>query len=83
MQSICQSKKSDTLIQSILKITQIKYPPAELPELYHIDKDPGEKFNLAEQYPDIVSKLKNELYKWFEDVELSRKSIDDQLHNNN
>ena len=76
-------KEDPSLIQSILKTPQIKYPPPELPELYNINKDPGEKFNLAEQYPDTVSKLKNELYKWFEDVELSRKSIDDPLHNNN
>ena len=75
-------KEDPTLINSILEIPNIKYPPPEAPELYNIDKDPEESFNVAEQYPILVSKLTNELYKWFEEVEFSRKSIDDPLHNN-
>ena len=75
-------KEDPTLIDSILEVPHIKYPPPEAPELYNIDKDPEESFNVAEQNPVIVSKLINELYKWFEEVEFSRKSIDDPLHNN-
>lgn len=32
-----------------------------IPQLYNIHDDPGEKINLAEQYPDIVNKLSDKL----------------------
>lgn len=47
------------------------------PELYNIAEDPLEKNNLANKYPDKVSKLLHELETWFEDVENERKAIDD------
>jgi arylsulfatase A-like enzyme len=37
-------------------------------ELYDIQKDPGEVKNLADEYPEIVKKMQNELAKWQESV---------------
>lgn len=40
----------------------------EILELYNIMKDPTEKANIANDYPEIVEKLKTELRKWQESV---------------
>jgi hypothetical protein len=52
-------------------------PPAPAPELYNIAKDPLERENLAEKYPDRARKLLRELENWFEQVEADRATIDD------
>jgi len=63
-----------------LPIPNIRYPEAEEPELYNLSDDPGEKFNVASQYPDITHRLLVELETWFENVEKDRTSIDDPIH---
>ena len=37
-------------------------------ELYHLDNDPGETTNIAEQHPDIVQRLQPILQAWQVDV---------------
>ena len=34
-------------------------------ELYDMESDPGQKTNIADQYPDVVEKLKGEYEKWW------------------
>jgi len=41
------------------------------PELYDLLSDPAEKNNLADKYPEKVSKLSNYFFSWFKDVENS------------
>ena len=41
-------------------------------ELYDISVDPGEKTNLANQYPDELEKLRIAYDKWFDDVKATR-----------
>ncbi len=53
-------------------------PPPPAPELYNIADDPLERANVAEQHPEVVSRLLGELEEWFEDVEADRRSIDDE-----
>jgi len=53
-------------------------PPPPPPELYNVERDPLEKTNLAEEYPDVVRKMLRELETWFEEVEAERASIADQ-----
>lgn len=38
------------------------------PELYNLDKNPGETINFAENYPEITEDLKNKVLNWFEDT---------------
>ena len=40
------------------------------PELYNLSDDIGETYNLANQYPEIVRQLKEELMDWEKDVNL-------------
>ncbi len=54
---------------------QVPDPPR--PELYNIAVDPLEKTNLAEKYPDRVSRMLRQLEAWFEEVEAERATIDD------
>jgi len=37
-------------------------------ELYDLENDPGEKWNISEEYPDVVKKLKNLLDSWRDSV---------------
>ncbi|UPK72071.1 sulfatase-like hydrolase/transferase [Chitinophaga filiformis] len=46
-----------------LKNKKIEPGLEQVPQLYDLKKDPGEKHNLADQYPDIVKALKAELEK--------------------
>jgi len=53
------------------------FPPRELPpppppELYNIADDPLERHNLADRYPERVSRMLAELETWFEEVEADR-----------
>ncbi|MEO2169845.1 MAG: sulfatase-like hydrolase/transferase [bacterium] len=73
-------KEDPTSITELLPVPNIKYPEAEEPELYNLASDPGEQYNVADQYPDIAHKLLVELETWFESVEADRLSIDDPLH---
>ena len=75
-------KENPNSIIDLLEIPNIKYPDAEKPELYNLYCDPGEKFDVANQNPEIVSRLLKELETWFESVENDRKSIDDPIHRN-
>jgi arylsulfatase A-like enzyme len=47
------------------------------PQLFNLGSDPLERNNLAEQYPDRVTRMTNQLAAWFEEVELERRTIDD------
>ena len=48
--------------------------------MYNLAVDPSENENVAEENPEIVSKLLNGLENWFDSVENDRKKIDDPLH---
>lgn len=37
-------------------------------ELYDIQADPGQKNNVADKYPDVARKLRDEYEKWWEDI---------------
>jgi len=49
-------------------------PPAQL---FHIDEDPLEQYDLAAAEPGRAKKMLRELETWFESVEADRRSIDD------
>lgn len=51
---------------------ELPAPPA--PELYDLVADPLEQHDLAAQYPEMVSKLEQELAAWFIEVETERKT---------
>ena len=48
-----------------------------LAQLFNLSSDPLERNNLAEQYPERVSRMTNQLAAWFEEVELERRTIKD------
>jgi len=52
-------------------------PPPPPPELYHIERDPLERNNLASSEPERTSRLLRELEEWFASVEADRRSIND------
>lgn len=52
-------------------------PPPPKPELYNIADDPLERRNLAEERPELASRLLTKLENWFEEVEAERRTIDD------
>jgi arylsulfatase A-like enzyme len=35
--------------------------PPPTPELYDLDRDPGERFNVAKDYPDVAARLRARL----------------------
>lgn len=35
----------------------------ETPELYHLDHDPSEQFNIATQHPDVIADIRREVEK--------------------
>jgi hypothetical protein len=35
--------------------------PAATPELYDLERDPGERFDVAKEYPDVVARLRTRL----------------------
>jgi arylsulfatase A-like enzyme len=37
--------------------------------LYDLAKDPGERFDLAEQQPEVVAELRNRLHRWYREVD--------------
>ena len=41
------------------------------PELYNLDTDPGERWNVAEVYPDIVKEMLQEMEAVYQDVNAS------------
>jgi arylsulfatase A-like enzyme len=47
------------------------------PQLFNLSSDPLERINLAEQYPERVARMTNQLAAWFEEVELERRTIND------
>ena len=49
-------------------VVEGKTPNALGFELYDIEKDPGEKINLANEHPDIVKKMNSELHEWQQSV---------------
>ena len=48
-------------------------PPS--PELYNIDSDPREEFNVADSNPEVALRLLIDLESWFEEVEKERQSL--------
>jgi hypothetical protein len=34
---------------------------AAIPELYDLERDPGERFDVAKEYPDVVARLRARL----------------------
>ena len=50
-------------------------PSTGKPELYHMLQDPYEQNDLAEIYPERVSRMKAELENWFEEVNHERRSL--------
>ncbi len=36
--------------------------------LSNLDEDPGERSNLATQYPELVDRLRADLIKWYENI---------------
>jgi hypothetical protein len=50
-------------------------PPAGPSQLFDIDADPAEAHDLAAANPARVSRMEDELARWFEDVESDRLSI--------
>lgn len=73
-------KEDPMSVRNIIPVPNIHYPEAEAPELYNLEYDPVEQFNVADQHPDIVRRLLVELETWFESVEADRHTIDDPLH---
>lgn len=49
-------------------VVEGRSPNAEGFELYDMPNDPAEKNNLADQYPDVVKEMRDELRKWQESV---------------
>jgi len=50
--------------------------PEPLPvELYDLNADPNEQYNLATDQPERATKMLDELQSWFEEVETERKAI--------
>lgn len=49
-------------------------PPAQL---FNLSSDPLGRNNLADQHPERVSRMTNQLAAWFEEVELERRTIND------
>src|SRR5208282_3870101 len=49
-------------------------PPAQL---FNLSSDPLERNNVADQHPERVSRMTNQLAAWFEEVELERRTITD------
>ena len=41
----------------------------EIPELYHLDTDPSEKYNVARQHPDVIARLRRVADEHTENVE--------------
>ena len=50
-------------------------PPAPPPQLFDLKNDPFERVDLATSHPERVTKMTNELARWFEEVELDRRTI--------
>ena len=48
--------------------------PVPPPELYHLGDDPGERRNLAAEYPERARRMRIALECWFEEVEAERRS---------
>lgn len=46
----------------------LKYIHAPTPELYDLQRDPGETVNLAEERPQDVARLRSELFSWILDA---------------
>ena len=41
--------------------------PEEVPELYHLEEDPHERDNKAEDHPEIVDRLTERIQTWWSD----------------
>ena len=51
------------------------YISAQMKELYNIDTDPGEEVNVANNNPEVASRLLIDLETWFEEMENERQNI--------
>ena len=80
IEAAIKHKEDPNSVIDLLKVPKILYPNSEKPELYNLAIDPGENVNVAQQNPEIVSRLLNGLENWFDSVETDRKTIDDPLH---
>lgn len=50
----------------------LTWPDPPLPQLFHLDDDPGELHDLADAHPELVARLRRDLDVWFAEVELDR-----------
>jgi hypothetical protein len=50
-------------------------PEYNKPFLFNVEKDPFEKKDLFEKYPDKVKNMEKQLDLWFEEVEKERRTI--------
>ncbi len=67
-------KYSDIVRTSEPERAAVTPPPAQL---FNLSSDPLERNNLADQHPDRVVRMTNQLASWFEEVELERRTIHD------
>jgi hypothetical protein len=49
-------------------------------ELYDLAADPGEKYNVADQHPEILARLRQAYDAWFDDVKSSRQFTPGYIH---
>lgn len=61
------------MIQEQLPVIQIENPSK--PQLFHIDEDPYEQHDLADQHPERVAQMIKKLEDWYASVEEDRSSI--------
>ncbi len=65
-------KEDPEHVRELVPVPRIRFPKPEPLQLYDLEKDPGEKYDLAEHEPARAARMLRELETWFEDVEASR-----------
>ena len=48
------------------------YTEGPLPLLHDLESDPGEAYNLADRYPEVVERLEGAMADWESDLERNR-----------
>ncbi len=86
-----QVAKEDGVVDRLLKyepervpeVTRTPEPERVLPDppaplLFNVGIDPFEEHDLADEKPELVTRLLHQLEGWFEEVDRERRQIDDQ-----